>query len=122
MLGHVSLGVRDLHRATRFYDAVLSALGYVRLWTGQGGVGYGSLGQGEKLNLFQHADAIAPGPGFHLAFNAPDRSAVDRFHLAALAVGGTDNGAPGPRPKYGPTYYAAFVIDPEGYKLEAVHQ
>ena len=122
MLGHISLGVRDLQRATRFYDAVLSALGYVRLWTGEGGVGYGASGQGEKLNIFQHADAAAPGPGFHVAFTASDRDSVDRFHTAALAAGGVDNGAPGPRPNYGPNYYAAFVVDPEGHRLEAVRQ
>jgi len=62
-----------------------------------------------------------PGPGFHLAFRAPSRAAVDRFHAAALAAGGASDGAPGPRPDYGPTYYAAFVIDPDGHKLEAVY-
>jgi catechol 2,3-dioxygenase-like lactoylglutathione lyase family enzyme len=65
---------------------------------------------------------IAPGPGFHLAFIAPSREAVDAFHAAALAAGAEDCGAPGPRPHYGETYYAAFVIDLDGYKLEAVHQ
>jgi catechol 2,3-dioxygenase-like lactoylglutathione lyase family enzyme len=122
MLSHVSIGVRDLERAARFYDAVLSALGYVRLWTGEAGVGYGAPGQGEQLNVFQNGEATRPGPGFHLAFTAPDIASVDAFHCAALSIGGGDNGAPGLRLNYGPTYYAAFVVDPEGHRLEAVHQ
>jgi len=122
MLGHISLGVRELARATRFYDAVLGALGYVRLWTGEGGVGYGAAGGGEELNIFQRDDAAPPGPGFHVAFLAPDRPSIHAFHAAALANGGTDNGAPGPRPDYGPAYYAAFVVDPEGHHLEAMLQ
>jgi catechol 2,3-dioxygenase-like lactoylglutathione lyase family enzyme len=122
MLGHVSFGVRDLERAARFYDAVLAAMGFVRLWTGARGVGYGPPNGGEELNIFRNAESSPPGPGFHLAFNAPDRASVDAFHAAALASGATDNGPPGLRPDYGPSYYAAFVIDPEGYRLEAVHQ
>ena len=62
----------------------------------------------------------APGPGFHLAFAAPSREAVDAFHRAALASGGRDNGPPGLRPQYAPDYYAAFVFDPDGYWIEAV--
>ncbi len=122
MLSHVSLGVRDLAAATIFYDAVLAALGYVRLWTGASGLGYGAPGGGEKLNIFAYADTSPAGQGFHLAFAAPDRTAVDRFHAAALSNGGTDSGVPGLRPHYGATYYAAFVRDPEGHKLEAVYQ
>ena len=63
-----------------------------------------------------------PGPGFHLAFDAPSRSAVDAFHAAGVENGGVDLGAPGLRPHYGENYYAAFVADPDGYKLEAVFQ
>jgi len=123
MLGHVSFGVSDLGRSTAFYDAVLAALGCERVWTGERGVGYAEPGEGDKLNLFQRsATASAPGPGFHIAFNAPSRAAVDAFHAAALAHGGQDQGAPGLRERYSPTYYAAFVLDPDGYKLEAVNQ
>ena len=122
MLGHISFGVRDLARAGTFYDATMGALGWIRLWDREKGLGYGPPGGGEKLNLFPHADAHPPGPGFHLAFDAPDRAAVDGFHAAALANGGTDRGPPGPRPHYGATYYAAFVTDPDGHRLEAVHQ
>ena len=123
MLGHLSFGVADLERAGRFYDAVLKPLGYVRVWTEANGIGFGEPGAGDKLALFaKGAHAAPPGPGFHLAFNAPDRKAVDAFHAAALAAGGVDDGPPGLRTHYGPTYYAAFVFDPDGYKLEAVHQ
>lgn len=122
MLSHVSLGTRDLARAATFYDATLAALGYVRLWTGDDGLGYGNAGGSEKLNIFERAGALPPGEGFHLAFEARDRVAVDRFHAAALAHGGKDAGAPGLRPHYGAQYYAAFVTDPDGHRLEAVHQ
>jgi catechol 2,3-dioxygenase-like lactoylglutathione lyase family enzyme len=122
MIGHLSFGVADLPRATRFYDAALTALGYERVWTREHGVVYGHAGEKDRLALYLRPDALAPGAGFHLAFDAPSREAVDRFHAAALAVGGTDDGAPGLRPQYSLTYYAAFVIDPEGYRLEAVHQ
>ena len=127
MLHHLSLGVSDLQRAAAFYDAALAPLGYVRVWedirpdeAGQA-VGYGLPGGGDKLALKHHGDtARAPGPGFHLAFAAPDRGAVAAFHDAALAAGGTDNGKPDVRLDYGPTYYAAFVIDPDGHRIEAV--
>jgi catechol 2,3-dioxygenase-like lactoylglutathione lyase family enzyme len=122
MLGHLSIGVRDLERAGRFYDAVLAPIGWVRVWTDPDGLGYGPAGGNDKLAVFLRAEAHPPGPGFHLAFDAPDRAAVDAFYAAALANGGGDDGAPGPRPNFGPTYYAAFVFDPEGWHLEAVHQ
>lgn len=122
MLGHVSFGVKDLARAGVFYDAVLRPFGWVRIWDDPQGLGYGRPGEGEKLNLFPHVEARPPGPGFHLAFDAPGRAAVDAFHAAALGSGGTDRGAPGLRPAYGPAYYAAFVTDPDGHRLEAVHQ
>lgn len=122
MLGHISFGVRDLDRARAFYDPVMAAMGWVRLWTSEDGLGYGPRGGGELLNLFPHADAAPPGPGFHLAFDVPDQAAVIAFHAAALANGGVDRGGPGLRPDYGATYYAAFVTDPDGHRLEAVHQ
>jgi catechol 2,3-dioxygenase-like lactoylglutathione lyase family enzyme len=123
MIGHVSFGVQSLAGSAAFYDEVLAPLGYVRVWTKPYAVGFGEKGGGDKLALFAKAgEAAAPGPGFHLAFNAVTREAVDAFHVAALRAGGTDCGRPGPRPHYGATYYAAFVLDPDGYKLEAVHQ
>lgn len=122
MLGHLSLGVAELARALSFYDEVLGALGHVRLWTTERGAGYGPAGRSEEpFALFEvGADARAPGRGFHLAFTAPSREAVQAFHAAALRQGGVDEGAPGLRPHYGAGYYAAFVRDLDGHKLEAV--
>src|SRR6266851_4071637 len=121
MLHHLSFGVSNLDRAAAFYDAVLSALGYVRVWSDATAIGYGRTGSGDELAIKLSARGIvAPGPGFHVAFAAPSREAVARFHAAALKHGGQDNGAPGLRPEYGENYYAAFVIDPDGYRVEAV--
>ncbi len=123
MLSHLSLGVSDLERSRRFYDAVLEAIGVVRLWGSDRGHGYGPVGGNDKLAIFpQTAEGLAAGPGFHVAFAAPDRAAVDAFHRAALAHGGSCEGPPGLRPHYGATYYAAFVRDPDGHKLEVVFQ
>jgi len=123
VLGHLSFGVADLDRAAAFYDGVLGALGYARVWSESDAVGYGTAGGNDKLALFARPGlASPPGAGFHLAFDAPSRASVDAFHAAALRLGGRDQGAPGIRPHYGPTYYAAFVTDPDGHKLEAVHQ
>ncbi|MFO7483719.1 VOC family protein [Oceanibaculum nanhaiense] len=122
MLGHLSFGVTDLDRAIAFYDPVLAALGQVRLWQNERGAGYGPPGGNDRLALFLRPGAHPPGDGFHLAFKAESRDAVIAFHKAALAQGGPDLGAPGLRLNYSPTYYAAFVADPEGWKLEAVFQ
>lgn len=96
----------------------------MRLWDSPRGLGYGLPGGGEKLNLFPQEDVaeLAAGPGFHLAFDAPDRAAVDAAYAGAMANEGTCEGPPGLRQPYGPTYYAAFVRDPDGHKLEVVHQ
>lgn len=127
MLGHVSFGVSNIERSRAFYDAALAPLGYVRIWGDEHGLGYGPPNPegNEKLALFlmeQSAAPLAAGPGFHLALTAPSENAVDQFHAAALAMGGRDDGGPGLRPHYGHTYYAAFVFDPDGHKLEAVHK
>lgn len=126
MIHHISLGAQEIERAVRFYDAVLTPLGYVRVWTdlrpGEQGqaVGYGPPGSGDKLAIKQVAQPMLGIPGLHVAFAASSRAAVMAFHAAALAAGGRDNGPPGLRPEYGPDYYAAFVVDPEGHRLEAV--
>ena len=123
MIGHVSFSVRDLARSAQFYDRILAPLGFSRVWSEPSGAGFGAPGGPDRLALFARpGEAAAPGPGFHLAFTAPSQSAVDGFHAAAMASGGGDAGAPGLRPHYGPAYYAAFVTDPDGHKLEAVHQ
>ena len=121
MLHHISFGVADLQRSAAFYDATLSALGYVRVWSDSTAVGYGRPGGDDKLAIkLRKSSVVVPGRGFHLAFTAASREAVAAFHEAALRHGGKDNGAPGLRPDYGQNYYAAFVVDPDGYRIEAV--
>ncbi len=121
MLHHVSFGVASLERSAAFYDAALGALGFTRVWSVPDAVGYGSPGGGDKLAIKAQAGPVAaPSARFHLAFRAPSRGDVDGFYAAALAQGGQDNGAPGLRAAYGPDYYAAFVSDPDGYRIEAV--
>jgi catechol 2,3-dioxygenase-like lactoylglutathione lyase family enzyme len=123
LLNHLSIGVADLARGIAFYDAVMATLGGSRVFTGPVSVGYGPNPDKEDLALkLVPGPDVAPRPGFHLAFDATSREMVDRFYAAALAHGGRDDGPPGLRPHYGATYYAAFVIDPDGHRLEAVHQ
>ena len=121
MLHHLSFAVADLARSAAFYDAALAPLGCVRAWANATAIGYGLPGGGDKFAIKMRSNEVTvPGPGFHLAFAAPSREAVDAFHRAALASGGRDNGPPGLRPQYAPDYYAAFVFDPDGYWIEAV--
>jgi catechol 2,3-dioxygenase-like lactoylglutathione lyase family enzyme len=111
----------DLVRSAAFYDAALSALGYARVWADSTAVGYGLPGGGDRFAIKL---SLSPVPvlssGFHVAFAAPTRESVARFHAAALQHGGRDNGVPELCPEYGEHYYAAFVIDPDGYRIEAV--
>jgi len=120
MLHHVSIGVAGVERAAEFYDAVLGALGYKR--TAQYlpyAIAYGE-GVSEFWIQLPHNNATASsGNGVHFGFRASNKDAVHRFHEVALANGGSDDGAPGPRPQYGADYYGAFVIDPFGNKIEA---
>jgi catechol 2,3-dioxygenase-like lactoylglutathione lyase family enzyme len=120
MLHHVSLPVADLHRSAQLYDAALSALGYRQVCASEDFAGYGVEDGQDKFAIKQAEAATAAGPRFHLAFAAPSPEAVDRFHAAALQHGATDDGAPGLRLHYGPTYYAAFIVDPDGHRIEAV--
>ncbi|MBS0558831.1 MAG: VOC family protein [Proteobacteria bacterium] len=119
MIDHLSIGVRDMQRARKFYDAVLAPLGYRCLSPGEESAGYG--GDAANLWLLKTDSPVPADPksGLHICFAAPDRAAVDAFHKAALAAGGGDNGKPGIRAEYDPNYYAAFVIDPDGYRIEA---
>ena len=122
MIAHLSLGVADLARARRFYDAVLPTLGYERVYDVEGAHGYGAKPGAPVfwINLpLDESRAVAAGNGTHVAFAAPSREAVDAFHATALANGARDNGRPGLR-DYTPTYYAAFVFDPDGHAIEAV--
>lgn len=118
MLDHVSVGVADLAVAQAFYDVVLAPLGVTRLHDGGDFCGYGR--DQPKFWLHTESEAGAIDPGFHVAFGATERLAVDAFHAAALAAGAVDNGAPGPRPHYHDRYYGAFVITPDGHRIEAV--
>lgn len=120
MLHHLSFGVRDLARAGAFYDAVLGALGYRRVFEDDTAIGYGVEDDKDLLCLKLRPNATPPGDGSHLAFAAPSRAAADAFHAAGVRTGGVDNGAPGLREDYGDHYYAAFLIDPDGHRIEAV--
>lgn len=121
MLHHLSFAVADLPRAAKFYDATLRSLGYARVWADETAVGYGAPGGGDKFAIkFRPHGVIVRGDGFHVAFAAPSREAVAAFYVAALAHGGSDNGGSGLHPEYGPQYCAAFVFDPDGYRIEAV--
>ena len=121
MFDHVSIGVADIARAKRFYDAALKPLGYTRLSDGESSLGYGDTAVQLWLGATGKPVKADLDSGLHFCFLAKDRAAVDAFHAAALAAGGTDNGKPGVRADYGPKYYAAFAIDPDGYRLEAHH-
>jgi catechol 2,3-dioxygenase-like lactoylglutathione lyase family enzyme len=116
MYDHIGLKVKDLDAAVRFYVAALAPLGHVE---GARGEGYAGLGPQDNPGLWLYAGGKG-GPGVHVAFQARDRAAVDAFHQAGLKAGGKDNGAPGLRKDYSPTYYAAFLIDPDGNNVEAV--
>ena len=120
MFDHISIGVRDIARSRAFYDAALAPLGYKRLSEGDYSLGYGK----EAVSLWIGATNFPvpddPRSGLHVCFVAPDRESVAKFHSAALAAGGRDNGKPALRPDYGEGYYAAYVVDPDGYRLEAL--
>ena len=124
MIDHIGFSVSDLDASRAFYEAALAPLGISVLMSvtpdqteaGNSAHGFGKDGK----PFFWIGDKERVGEGTHIAFAADRRAEVDAFHAAALAAGGTDNGAPGPRPDYGPTYYAAFVRDPDGSNIEAV--
>ena len=123
MIDHAGLHVSDPARSRAFYDRALAPLGYAMLaeiptqFTG----GVVVLGYGEAPKPdFWVTEGKPESPAIHLAFRAKSRAAVDAFYAAAIAAGGRDNGAPGPRPHYHANYYGAFVLDPDGHNIEAV--
>ena len=131
MLDHVSLRVADYDRSKRFYAAALAPLGYTLAMESASGAGFRRgfipdfwIKQGEAMSLGPRPEPQEPagcgGPAVHVAFAGDNRTTVDAFHRAALAAGARDNGAPGLRPNYHPNYYGAFVLDPDGYNIEAV--
>lgn len=120
MIHHISLGTNDLGRARAFYDPVLAVIGFRLIRQDEDAVHYGT---GEILfSLVAPVDGrpASPGNGVHVAFAAGDRAMVQEFHRTALAHGGSEDGAPGLRPEYNANYYAAFIRDPDGNKIEAV--
>jgi catechol 2,3-dioxygenase-like lactoylglutathione lyase family enzyme len=118
MYDHIGLKTKDIDASVRFYGAALAPLGCELCSHDESGAGFGPPGE-PALWLYPASDE---GSRVHIAFRAPDRAAVDRFHSGGLAAGGRDNGAPGLRADYSPDYYAAFLIDPDGNNVEAVCQ
>jgi len=119
MFNHVSIGVSDIARTRRFYDAALQPLGYRCLNEAAASLGYGDEAVGLWIGAAKRPVPADEASGLHFCFTAPTRQSVDAFHAAALRNGGRDNGRPGLREDYGPDYYAAFVVDPDGYRIEA---
>ncbi len=120
IISHVSVGASDLDRSLRFYDAVMGALGIARVMEHDGMVAYGRAFPEFWVNRPLDGRPATAGNGVHFGFLARDRQQIHAFHAAALEAGGTDDGAPGFRSEYTPTYYACFVRDPDGNKIEAM--
>ena len=121
MLHHVSVGARDVPKAVAFYDKVLAPLGFKRVMDFlPHAVGYGADHPEFWVQVPANGGLATVGNGVHISFAAPNKNAVNAFHAAALKAGGKDEGAPGPRPDYGPDYYGAFCRDLDGHKIEAV--
>jgi len=120
MYSHVTVGSNDIRRSRDFYDAVLATLGIARFFESDAALGYGET-RGTRLWVMAPFDGrpATAGNGSHVAFLAPGRAAVREFHAAVLAHGGSDEGAPGPRPHYHRNYYGAYARDPDGNKLQA---
>lgn len=119
MLNHISIGVRDIARTKRFYDAALKPLGYTCLSEGETSLGYGRDAVAFWISATDKPVLADTASGLHFCFDAPTRKSVAAFHAGALSAGGKDNGQPGLRADYGANYYAGFVVDPDGYRLEA---
>jgi catechol 2,3-dioxygenase-like lactoylglutathione lyase family enzyme len=117
MYDHVGIRVANLDASIRFYVAALAPLGYVLCSKDASGAGFGPAG---APALWLHLHKGDAGTGAHIAFRAPDHAAIGKFHSDGVKAGGRDNGAPGPRKDYSPTYFAAFLIDPDGNNVEAV--
>lgn len=119
MIDHISIGVRNVAASKRFYDAALQPLGYHCLSESPGSLGYGAKVPALWINAADRPVSADSRSGLHFCFSAASRASVDAFHTAGLACGGSDNGRPGLRRDYGAGYYAAFLVDPDGYRIEA---
>ena len=117
MYDHIGLRVKSLDASVRFYTAALAPLGYVLCSRDDSGAGFGPKGEPA---LWLHLHKGSAGSAAHVAFRAKDHAAIKKFHAEGLKAGGRDNGGAGPRADYSPTYYAAFLIDPDGNNVEAV--
>jgi catechol 2,3-dioxygenase-like lactoylglutathione lyase family enzyme len=120
MIDHISIAVRDLDRAARFYEMVLGAVGYAKLEVRPHTIGFGKKYAEFWLNLRPTMTRLDPDCGGHVGLRVRSIELVDAFHAAALAAGGSSDGAPGARPQHGHGYYAAFIRDPDGNRIEAV--
>jgi catechol 2,3-dioxygenase-like lactoylglutathione lyase family enzyme len=120
MIDHISVAVRDLERAARFYEATLATLGLSRLVKRPATVGFGKAYPEFWINLRATMAAVEEGSGVHICLRAKSSGEVDAFHAAALSAGGRSDGAPGIRPHDRVKYYAAFIVDPDGNRIEAV--
>ena len=120
MIDHISVGVSDLDRAARFYEATLASLGLSRLVTRPATVGFGKAYPEFWINLRSGMTPVGPESGVHICLRAKAIAEVDAFHAAGLEAGGRSDGAPGLRPQHGEGYYAAFIRDPDGNRIEAV--
>ena len=119
MLNHVSIGVRSLATSRRFYDSALGALGYRCLSEDASSLGYGTSQPCFWVLQTEHPVTADPTSGLHFCIDAPDTASVRNFYAAGLKNGGRDNGKPGVRSDYSSDYYAAFLMDPDGYRIEA---
>ena len=121
MIDHTSIAARDLKKGEAFYAALLAPLGLAKLreWP-DAAIGFGKKYPEFWINRRAAMDRVADDSGVHICLRAPSAKAVDAFHAAALKAGGTSDGAPGVRPEYHQTYYAAFIRDPDGNRIEAV--
>lgn len=125
IINHISIGVKSIALSRPFYTAVLTPLNLPLVYESPPGHAVPTLGYGpdpgyEVINVFEYPDAASPGRGCHMALSAPSREAVEAFHAAGLRNGGVCNGAPGLREHFGPGYFAAFLIDPDGWRWEVV--
>jgi catechol 2,3-dioxygenase-like lactoylglutathione lyase family enzyme len=120
MIDHVSVGVGNLERAARFYELTLAPLGLTRLVTRTATVGFGKSYPEFWINLRADMTQVAPDSGVHICLRAKSTGEIDAFHAAALNAGGQSDGGPGLRPHDRVRYYAAFIRDPDGNRIEAV--
>ena len=129
MIHHISIGVSDILASGAFYDAILSPLGYIRAFEDlrpgeqHQAIGYGTKVDEDTFTIKERfATDLSPGPGFHLAFSAPTREAVEEWYKRGIEMGGTNRGEPKIWAEFGPNYFAAYLTDPDGWQIEAVYK